>query len=160
MLTLLLAIQAASAQPPTLWQDVRAGMTLAELQTVRPAARPIPAAEKQNWSNGCEIADGKDIIGGVALDVCYEMQGGTISAVILHAPLKDHAGAAERFKPALVKMYGTPLMDSCGGFDRMTAHQTCNTVWKRGAVTMKNDRIKVANRNMITLEVRANADER
>jgi hypothetical protein len=155
MLTLLLALQAATAQPATLWQNVRAGMTLAELQAVRPSARPIPPAEKRNWLKGCDVADGKLEVEGVMFDVCYETQDGKVTAVLLHAPLVDHRGAADRFKPALATKYGQPMLDSCGGFDRAYGIQTCNTVWRAGAVTIKNDRLKVAGRHMIRLEYRA-----
>lgn len=154
MLTLILALQTASAQPPTLWQNVSAGMTLAELQAARPTARPIPAVEKGKWPKSCEIADGKITIEGVALDVCYEAQAGKVAAVLLRTPLVDHRGAADRLKPALLSQYGTPILDVCGGFDRVFGHQSCSTVWKAGAITIKSDRIKVANRHMISLEYR------
>jgi hypothetical protein len=156
MLTLLLAVEVITGQPAILWQNVRAGMTFVELKMVRPAARLIPAAEKHNWLQGCEIADDKVTIEGVVLDVCYDTQDGKVSAVLLHSPFKDHGGAADRLKPALAKTYGTPVLDICGGFDRVMGYQTCNTVWKTGAISIKNDRIKLAKRNMITLEVRAN----
>ena len=155
MLIFILLAQAAAVQAPTLWQDVRTGMSLAELQAVRPAARPITAEEKRNWLNGCDIADDQVAIDGVVLDVCYAMQGGRVSAVFLHSPLKNHGGAADRFKPALASKYGAPLMDVCGGFDRVMGQQRCNTVWKSGAVTVKADRIKLADRNGITMEIRA-----
>ena len=155
MLTLLLALQAAGAQPVTLWQNVTADMSLAALQAARPTARPIPAEEQGKWPKSCAIADGKITLEGVALDVCYETQDGKVAAVILRSPLVDHRGAADRLKPALVRNYGVPILDICGGFDRVFGHQACNTVWKAGAITIKSDRIKVANRHMISVEFRA-----
>jgi hypothetical protein len=154
MLTLLLAVYASTVQPATLWENVEAGMTFVELKKVRPAARPISAAEKRDWLPACEIADDKVTIQGVVLDLCYATQDGKVSAVLLHSPLKDHGGAANRFKPALASKYGPPLMDFCGGFDRMAYHQTCTTVWHAGKVTISNQRMTLAKRNMITLEFR------
>ena len=155
MLTLLIALQAATGEGPTLWQNVKAGMTLADLKVARPAARPIAEAEKGKWPKGCEIADDRIAVEGVTLEVCYETQAGRVTAVLLHSLLVDHGGAADRLKPALAGKYGAPIMDVCGGFDRVFGHQSCNTVWKTGAVTIKADRIKVAGRHIVRMEYRA-----
>jgi hypothetical protein len=152
MIAYLIAAATASAQPVTLWQGVKAGMGLQQLQSVRPAARVKPDGEEKKWTSTCTFVDDPITIGGVTFRLCYEAPDNKIEAVLLHSEPMEAPNLMDGFKGQLATKYGRPVLDGC----ETSAQRICRTVWNVGKISVlnKTTHIQVLKLHWLDIEYR------
>lgn len=132
MIAFLITAAAASAQPVTLWQGVKAGMSLQQLQSVRPAARVRTEADEKKFNTNCTFVEDLIAIGGVSFRICYEAPANKVEAVLLKSEPMNAPNLMDDFKGQLAAKYGRPVVDSCE-----TSHQRiCRTAWNVGKISV------------------------
>lgn len=152
MIALLIAAAAASGQPVTLWQGVKSGMSLQQLQSVRPAARLNTGGEEKKGTTTCTFVDDPITIGGVTFRVCYEAPANKVEAVLLHSKSMEAPNMMDGLKSQLATKYGRPVVDGC----QTSAQRICRTVWNVGkmSVLSKTTHIDVLKLHWLEIEYR------
>ena len=117
----------------TLWQNVKAGMTLDQLMAVQPETVPIPVERKGYFLGSCAYTSGVVTIVSEAMDVCYKIAEGKVAAVYLHNTKNASQLTYNLIKPALAAKYGAAVFDKCSP---MPMGVMCKAVWRSNGVTI------------------------